>query len=92
MVKVFLELFIEWSENDECWTLFLCGFVFVCLCFSVYAFLYFCVWSFSLSALQMMSVGLTVFVPQHPLPLASLSDLVSRNVEKNLKMRTVLYF
>ena len=67
-------------------------FVFVCLCFPVFVFSYFCVWSFFLSALQMMSVGLTVFVPQHPLPLASLSDLVSRNVEKSLKMRTVLYF
>ena len=40
----------------------------------------------------MMSVGLTVLVPQHPLPLASLSDLVSRDVEKSLKMRTVLHF
>ena len=67
----------------------MCGFVVMCLCFPVYVFSYFCVWSFSLSVQQMMSVGLTVFVPQHPLPLASLSDLVSRNVEKNLKMRTV---
>ena len=87
-------IFLLWSTIyiDECWTLFLCDFVFVCLCFPVYVFSYFCVWSFSLSVLQMMSVGLTVLVPQHPLPLASLSDLVSRDVEKSLKMRTVLHF